>query len=162
MLKVSILVFVELALGRWYLDYDLKLYSQFQSLFLWNSLSDVEDKKDLLCRPAVSILVFVELALGLTAIIARAAAIMFQSLFLWNSLSDDLDALPIGPGLSVSILVFVELALGRGNGLSSNLTTPCFNPCFCGTRSRTLLVPVGLLSDFHVSILVFVELALGQ
>ena len=38
----------------------------------------------------------------------------------------------------------------------------CFNPCFCGTRSRT--DALGACDGFqgHVSILVFVELALGH
>ena len=89
-LQVSILVFVELALGP-----DV----------IAGMRSDMLD---------VSILVFVELALGLLmSAKAHVEDHEFQSLFLWNSPSDcrcDVRPMQIQ---SVSILVFVELALGQ-------------------------------------------------
>ena len=39
--------------------------------------------------------------------------------------------------MKVSILVFVELALGRHDAPGGHHGHSCFNPCFCGTRSRT-------------------------
>ncbi len=64
----------------------------------------------------VSILVFVELALGL----------LFPHKFhLWQ--------------IIVSILVFVELALGLLYFPFNHLLILCFNPCFRGTRPRTII-----------------------
>ena len=112
---------------------------------------------------------------------------MFQSLFLWNSLSD-----VAGPGrtalrfscfnpcfcgtrsrtimiirpmyrpMVVSILVFVELALGQCCLLAGRADQVGFNPCFCGTRSRTIHYGGKYMITRSVSILVFVELALGR
>ena len=87
---------------------------------------------------AVSILVFVEVALG-----------------------------PWDPGicdgdLHVSILVFVEVALGRPR--YHRCRKPCtrsFNPCFRGSRPRTLSGAPIFPHRLVVSILVFVEVALG-
>ena len=108
---VSILVFVELALGRGREKRSLGMQG-FQSLFSWNSLSDFGIDR-----------------------IGRTTE-MFQSLFSWNSLSDDEELSVIMPKES-------------------------FNPCFRGTRSRTLALGSRRLVQEYVSILVFVELALG-
>ena len=87
---------------------------------------------------AVSILVFVELALGLgETIVDDQVTWVFQSLFLWNSPSDF--------GLVTDIY----------KGIS-------FNPCFCGTRPRTMGRYDWRERLVIVSILVFVELALGH
>ena len=86
---------------------------------------------------AVSILVFVELALGQQ----RGASCL--------------------DGGIVSILVFVELALGPKCRNVDSLTIRGFNPCFCGTCPRTILMQYVESQMEKVSILVFVELALG-
>ncbi len=136
-LIVSILVFVELALGLSAVPFMAVSYQgfnpcfcgtrprtscrtaiahehpKFQSLFLWNSPSDKESSR------------------------AFAVIRMFQSLFLWNSPSDCELVRRKKNIVCVSILVFVELALGRYS---------------YGIQSRYL----------GVSILVFVELALGR
>ena len=60
----------------------------------------------------------------------------------------------------VSILVFVEVALGLLQASNNPRNQPGFNPCFRGSRPRTLeLCRSG--KDGLVSILVFVEVALG-
>ena len=84
----------------------------------------------------------------------------FQSLFLWNSPSE-----VGGHGAKtrkpwVSILVFVELALGAIEPVHCTLLSTCFNPCFCGTRPRSLWSRDDPKLT-RVSILVFVQLALG-
>ena len=61
----------------------------------------------------------------------------------------------------VSILVFVELAPGGENNPILDLTSPSFNPCFCGTRSRREEMMEVVHMRSWVSILVFVELAPG-
>jgi len=110
--KVSILVFVEVALGLALISSIGKLCIKFQSLFSWKSPSDQEARQALHRHRAVSILVFVEVALGLNNCSGRFAR------------------------YKVSILVFVEVALGRGGAALSHA---------CKV----------------VSILVFVEVALG-
>ena len=110
---VSILVFVELALG-------LTLPPYYALALI------------------VSILVFVELALGLDGSNASdQCPAWFQSLFLWNSLSDSGYESESEFAQKVSILVFVELALGPPVMLVRLSSISSFNPCFCGTRSRT-------------------------
>ncbi len=102
--SVSILVFVELALGPEFMQPDSITTRQFQSLFSWNSLSDTGNH------------------------FANAYIGMFQSLFSWNSLSD---TEPIS---------------------ESFVFSPCFNPCFRGTRSRTdarEVLPVQEISMFQ-------------
>ena len=154
---------MELALGhQWYYIF-CWCSDQFQSLFLWNSLSDSYPLSARHVGMPVSILVFVELALGLKRTPPNALSQTY-----------------------VSILVFVELALGHPRIILTTSSMFCFNPCFRGTRSRTSIRfsisihPLGFqslflwnsLSDFSraevlpehycVSILVFVELALGH
>ena len=63
--SVSILVFVELALGPYFYYILYEQVFGFQSLFLWNLPSDTEVEVMQELPSAVSILVFVELALGL-------------------------------------------------------------------------------------------------
>ena len=159
---VSILVFVELALGPDTSPHPSLLEHQFQSLFLWNLPSDsgwvanpdgsstgvsILVFVELALGPdgyvirqkigVVSILVFVELALGLdAATFSRVLARLFQSFFLWNLPSDSNEVIHPHSKYPVSILVFVELALGPYQRRIS-------------------------ASDKTVSILVFVELALG-
>ena len=111
---VSILVFVELALGHWQREGRLSVaHKQFQSLFSWNSLSDGK----LLCRwhrrSRVSILVFVELALGLEKRLRpMRPEVRFNPCFR-GTRSRTAESLCLCEQASVSILVFVELALGR-------------------------------------------------
>ena len=64
-LLVSILVFVEVALGRWQFNHYGAGGDEFQSLFSWKSPSDLRLRDDLHPGRGVSILVFVEVALGL-------------------------------------------------------------------------------------------------
>ncbi len=109
----------------------------FQSLFLWNSPSDVLFCPEDRAHAIVSILVFVELALG-------------------PQLSRT-----VSPSLVVSILVFVELALGQRYDAQIKDLLHSFNPCFCGTRPRTCHIFQAYSNVLDVSILVFVELALG-
>ena len=83
---VSILVFLELALGR--SDGGaLNSYPTFQSLFSWNLPSDArwQDRRNIT---------------------------MFQSLFSWNLPSDANSIGHLRNRYQVSILVFLELALG--------------------------------------------------
>ena len=134
---VSILVFVELALGLsaaigssefqrfqslflWNLPSDyhtsgvgVAVSTGFQSLFLWNLPSDRAAFASSILADRVSILVFVELALGQP------------------------DSWFLASASWVSILVFVELALGLWPYSSSISLAECFNPCFCGTCPRT-------------------------
>ena len=135
---------------------------KFQSLFSWKSPSDFSHSLHSLHVDGVSILVFVEVALGpYINLPAADSSIMFQSLFSWKSPSDWFPD---------------SIASAR---------LPCFNPCFRGSRPRTLsflsVCMVAMLfqslfswkspSDFKteqvasvhvlVSILVFVEVALG-
>ena len=85
---VSILVFVELALGHCR-DSFATSSPQFQSLFLWNLPSDLSKFIFFVLWSRVSILVFVELALGLLSFpIGSHDDMVFQSLFLWNLPSD--------------------------------------------------------------------------
>ena len=136
----------------------------FQSLFLWNSRPDLTRPDDPRRVPRVSILVFVELApgpdrdrglmrrnrgfqslflwnsrpdLAKTITFWRSSS-AFQSLFLWNSRPDEVRGCLSRPPRPVSILVFVELAPGRFASTSRAPKRPCFNPCFCGTRARTM------------------------
>ena len=130
---------MELALGPEQAGMGVAYEWMFQSLFLWNSLSDAHGGSARHNWTCVSILVFVELALGLTTLGAcdgfqgHVSILVFVELALGHR----------GPAhgacpMEVSILVFVELALGRRSAfLSGTLGRYCFNPCFCGTRSRT-------------------------
>ena len=157
--RVSILVFVELALEQPFFEHSEGIQ-------------------------AVSILVFVELALEHVIKYLLGYRYKFQSLFSWNLLSNASVPAPVSANLIVSILVFVELALERLFHLVYMLKLYRFNPCFRGTCSRTKKnktpdktclsfnpcfrgtcsrTPVGRFCSaefYDVSILVFVELAL--
>jgi len=133
----------------------------FQSLFFWNSPSDLPMSFVWLNRRDVSILVFLELAFGHDSAPSAFADCMFQSLFFWNSPSDLIwaDRAEIAcefqslffwnspsdprkhaayvPDGGVSILVFLELAFGPRDAKAHS-------PDSC-----------------IVSILVFLELAFG-
>jgi len=135
-LRVSILVFVELAPGRLYraLGRGHRRVSILVFVELAPGLGSGSSRAGF---DLVSILVFVELAPG-QAVQAESQEYLatFQSLFLWNSRPDS-DGSHRNPLRSVvSILVFVELAPGR-------------------SKSRRCTLTKG------VSILVFVELAPG-
>ena len=110
--RVSILVFVELALDGWI-------------------------RRDFLPElQGVSILVFVELALddrGNSSF--RGEEPWFQSLFSWNLLLMISWPPWLPPEHPVSILVFVELALDAGRQRTPMRPPGCFNPCFRGTCS---------------------------
>ena len=113
-LRVSILVFVELALGLDITIFIFSTYIGFQSLFSWNLPSDPDRISQSWPRQSVSILVFVELALGLCAVVVIfVTSHLFQSLFSWNLPSDF--AFPI----------------------HISMTRSGFNPCFRGTCPRT-------------------------
>ena len=163
------------------------IFSVFQSLFLWNSLSDYINYS------------------------VEIVTMMFQSLFLWNSLSDTavVDSIMCpSPGFNpcfcgtrsrttratggrVDHRGFNPCFCGTRSrtliaatldGYTSRCFNPCFcgtrsrtdiaailrtgpdrfNPCFCGTRSRTRRIERERPMSCMVSILVFVELALGQ
>jgi len=137
-LQVSILVFVELALGPRSMLPDQDFSVEFQSLFSWNLPSDL---------------------------IMHCATFrrwrQFQSLFSWNLPSDYRPTEELTFGVVVSILVFVELALGPVGTVSKLPLHISFNPCFRGTCPRTAFWWGGVDLCLSVSILVFVELALG-
>ena len=159
---------------------------RFQSLFSWNSPSDVDSRHGPARASLVSILVFVELALG--PILDNPYCIhkpRFQSLFSWNSPSDQIFLLVCVYEPIVSILVFVELALGHTKNTATEIQRALFQSLFSwnspsdrGNRLRPSVPelfqslfswnsPSDVVSrlyediDFFVSILVFVELALG-
>ena len=85
----------------------------------------------------------------------------FQSLFFWNSRPDPRREAGTPRLQRVSILVFLELAPGLLERLAHSSLSSCFNPCFSGTRARTLGQKLDLLTFQKVSILVFLELAPG-
>ncbi len=134
---VSILVFVELALGPNPLVYIQLLHYGFNPCF-----RGTRSRTSMMGRNGpvkmVSILVFVELALGRSRCIA---SVPFWPVSILVFVELALGLLRPGPArtaLNVSILVFVELALGHGQYAKSNpAELPSFNPCFRGTRSRT-------------------------
>ena len=160
--KVSILVFVELALGHGLIVLPLP-DPLFQSLFLWNLPSDeIEGINDAdrakrfnpcFCGTCPRTLLegwFSSLTLG------------FQSLFLWNLPSDFL------PNLSCPIfsmkfqsLFLWNLPSDPGRQVPKLSRIISFNPCFCGTCPRTGFGFKFNKDKKQVSILVFVELALG-
>ena len=113
-IQVSILVFVEVALGRhWHISADHGP-NKFQSLFSWKSPSDSTGK------------------------LTSSWKGKFQSLFSWKSPSDSILSHLPGSGRGVSILVFVEVALGLCI-ISRRITLiGRFNPCFRGSRPRTV------------------------
>ena len=88
--------------------------SSFQSLFLWNSRPDSKNSGE------------------------GRYPLKFQSLFLWNSRPDVVRGIYTTSNRLVSILVFVELAPGQPYLATIKATVDRFNPCFCGTRARTV------------------------
>ena len=141
-------------------------YSQFQSLFFWNSRPDGVDVVLVARDDLVSILVFLELAPGLEKrLLDIRQKVMFQSLFFWNSRPDHSKILLLlirdwfqslffwnsRPDISwrheestspaVSILVFLELAPGLHHFCHFAPSSVRFNPCFSGTRARTFSRP---------------------
>jgi len=135
---VSILVFLELAFGHPIsLMWDLKA-RWFQSLFFWNSPSDVQ------------------------ASLPPIQRILFQSLFFWNSPSDTAFPCCWSPYSCVSILVFLELAFGLQNSASGICDLPIVSIL---VFLELAFGPFPANRDLHarqVSILVFLELAFGQ
>ena len=135
---VSILVFVEVALGRWITSGNGAAGRCFNPCFRGS-------------RPRT--LAIMPLLFSLIA---------FQSLFSWKSPSDSFRSIQRRGEHSVSILVFVEVALGPAKLAGPSILVACFNPCFRGSRPRTALIQPRYISRFCVSILVFVEVALGH
>ena len=159
---VSILVFLELALGQSKELIRIQLDYMFQSLFSWNLPSDVRTKTG-----SSGFGRFNPCFLGTCPRTSReprrrASQSLFQSLFSWNLPSDsstDLETsqaagvsilvfleLALGPNRReiasrarepVSILVFLELALGPPRKLVVTSSEESFNPCFLGTCPRT-------------------------
>ena len=140
-IRVSILVFVDLALEVSILIYDIRYLMMFQSLFSWIWLSKkIINMETTRCISDVSILVFVDLALEVSGINRRffgigcfnpcfrgsgsrrsisawginSPLISFQSLFSWIWLSKHEPWIHIVSTIGVSILVFVDLALEAG------------------------------------------------
>ena len=113
-LTVSILVFVEVALGLYEKDCRGRYWLEFQSLFSWKSPSDkalVSYSHTIFC---VSILVFVEVALGQEGWEGSGphdgvSILVFVEVALGQAMFEPIELL----GVLVSILVFVEVALGR-------------------------------------------------
>ena len=136
--RVSILVFVELALDGSVRSSLSGRSLEFQSLFSWNLLLMGELLRPRWRSHRVSILVFVELALDGNFQSWRPIDIKFQSLFSWNLL-----------------LMFTT------NGLMPSRCI-CFNPCFRGTCSWWADQACSTSCRAGVSILVFVELALDE
>ncbi len=121
-LQVSILVFLELALGLYDTDRPVNLLTWFQSLFSWNLPSDSHPRYQGHVLLEVSILVFLELALGPWKVMSlprnqHVSILVFLELALGPM--DRIDALQHQDG--VSILVFLELALGHARGSLSTL-----------------------------------------
>ena len=87
-LSVSILVFVEVALGHKRLIFLYETILEFQSLFSWKSPSDTGSGCSGIEEHLVSILVFVEVALGHGFETICTPDAEFQSLFSWKSPSD--------------------------------------------------------------------------
>ena len=135
--KVSILVFVEVALGRPETGMVLSSGMGFNPCFRGS-------------RPRT-------LQQGIQAF----GLFKFQSLFSWKSPSDRSLLCDCKWGDDVSILVFVEVALGRRLNSALRDLGMCFNPCFRGSRPRTSLCAALINYLYDVSILVFVEVALG-
>ena len=153
---------MEVALGHCVGAIEL-LEIAFQSLFSWKSPSDWGTIRPYFRSHLVSILVFVEVALGprTVATIKEAIAsfqslfswkspsdcacgikgkdeMKFQSLFSWKSPSDGLLVVVLDWLRGVSILVFVEVALGLYQSTRYDFQHWSFNPCFRGSRPRTV------------------------
>ena len=118
----------------------LALWTSFQSLFFWNHYLDSLYSFGRSEKSNVSILVFLEPLLRLFVFSLISPPIsQFQSLFFWNHYLDL--RFQVGRRLvgEVSILVFLEPLLRPGNITSSPALPNCFNPCFSGTTTQTLL-----------------------
>ena len=160
---VSILVFLELALGRLTIVVS-GITSWFQSLFSWNLPSDIVDEYTEQLPRRVSILVFLELALGrITAILAAFVILgfnpcflgtcprtifgtahiqelaLFQSLFSWNLPSDKLTNMCYKMyWFRFQSLFSWNLPSDSNQPLTLSMPIFCFNPCFLGTCPRTV------------------------
>ena len=116
-----------------------KVKIPFQSLFSWKSPSDADREGDLMVvekrfnpcfhgsRPRTEV-VYLDFILGGE----------FQSLFSWKSPSDKRTCSEPSQIFRVSILVFMEVALGPRAFHRLNKADRCFNPCFHGSRPRTV------------------------
>ena len=129
LLLVSILVFVELALGR---SYTFRLYGLCMVsilVFVELALGPAAGHPGI-CTIQVSILVFVELALGLVMIfISFYLQCSFNPCFCGTCPRTSRATARRWTLGIVSILVFVELALGLYGGYRS-VECWSFNPCF--------------------------------
>ena len=134
---VSILVFVELALGVLRRYPSLRRSSSFNPCFCGTRPRRREGIQTRNLGIRVSILVFVELALGVSEF-ARNNRPQLVSILVFVELALGADAtLAPVPDAMVSILVFVELALGDDRAVTISNLPNSFNPCFCGTRPRS-------------------------
>ncbi len=132
---VSILVFLELALGFILFDPISPAFVSFNPCFL-GTCPRMADYYGGVPLDVVSILVFLELALGFSSFrISLAQRRCFNPCFL-------------GTCPRICNVVWV------------NCVYPCFNPCFLGTCPR-IKKAIFESGPFVVSILVFLELALG-
>jgi len=163
---VSILVFVEVALGLQPILANVTASHMFQSLFSWKSPSDRTGSHISTVIRLVSILVFVEVALGQTRLkFITPKTSWFQSLFSWKSPSDSGSARR-GMSLSVS---FNPCFRGSRPRTSDLVGTPYVNTAYSlfqslfSWKSPSDPVKPALFSHANtVSILVFVEVALGH
>ena len=130
-LTVSILVFVELALGLVHSGMERSVFRMFQSLFLWNLPSDATYSP-----PRYTTYIrFNPCFCGtcprtsLDPPVGHVPSV-FQSLFLWNLPSDLLACHDLAAKFHVSILVFVELALGPLRPENAISISPRFQSLF--------------------------------
>jgi len=135
--RVSILVFMDLALEGDYLEIDVIGIVKFQSLFLWILLS-----KRLSCqlrshREEFQSL-FLWILLSKLDVSIRSSTKCVVSILVFMDLALEGDQ-PEGqrPFQRVSILVFMDLALEESYIFHDDTTNSSFNPCFYGSCSRS-------------------------
>ncbi len=137
--RVSILVFVELALGLAEATALGGLLECFNPCFRGTCPRTLTGTR-LGAGWRVSILVFVELALGQRRLFRSASGrTRFNPCF--RGTCPRTRCCPAENSCQdlVSILVFVELALGLRSRRTKGSSRLCFNPCFRGTCPRTMI-----------------------
>jgi uncharacterized protein (DUF433 family) len=167
-LKVSILVFVEPALGRYRILPAHVSVTEFQSLFSWNPPSDLLTSSAPWLPPcrfnpcfrgtrprtlrlkrkcndnlAVSILVFVEPALGRRIVMSlQPLSWSFNPCFRGTRPRTYAISYSVHPRFAFQSLFSWNPPSDSGSGIELLPGCPGFNPCFRGTRPRTLLAPI--------------------
>ena len=131
----------------------------FQSLLLWIQLKKIVLPEVLVSCLAVSILVIVDIAQKVQGLRERKDKDEFQSLLLWIQLKKETKfTLEVGLS-SVSILVIVDIAQKVTVPDDANLDMGCFNPCYCGYSSKSLILSqiISRLLQFQ-SLLLWIQL----